>query len=68
MLKNLVNGAEIISVVICKKISLTQLLNFKFHFIQLGCGLTDGLVEDTILLLHIFESSFSTNLAPLTQG
>lgn len=52
----------------CKKISLTQLLNFKFHFIQLGCGLTDGLVEDTILFLHIFESSFSTNLAPLAQG
>lgn len=52
----------------CKKISLTQLFNFKFHFIQFGRGLTDGLVEDTILFLHIFESSFSTNLAPLTQG
>lgn len=52
----------------CKTISLTQLLNLKFHLIQFGCGLTDGLVEDTILFLHVFESSFSTNLAPLTQG
>lgn len=52
----------------CNKISLTQLLDFKFHFILFGCGLTDGLVEDAILFLHIFESGFGTNLAPLAQG
>lgn len=50
----------------CQNISLTQLLNLKFHFIQLGGGLANGLVEDTVLFLHIFKSSFSTHLAPLT--
>lgn len=46
---------------------LTELLPFKLHLIQLGGGLTDGLVKNTVLLLHVFDAGLCSDLAALTQ-
>ena len=47
--------------------SLTQLFPFKLHLIEFGGCLADGLVENTILFLHILDPGLGTDLAALTQ-
>lgn len=41
---------------------------FKLHLVEFGRGLTDGLVQNTVLFLNVLDPGLGSNLAPLAQG
>lgn len=41
---------------------------FKLHLVEFGRGLTDGLVQNTVLFLNVLDPGLGSNLAALAQG